>query len=109
MKKSRKASIVLDPLQELFDLYNAGKVPKSQFIEKVIPLLQDHRRQQIYYHLGQLVLNDAARYHVSSPHHHQLWGDAEAAYDAALRAKLALQPGQREKLDSFQFSEPGMT
>ena len=105
MGKSHKTRTVPNPLEDLIERYNEGQVPKPEFIEKVIPLIEHYRRQKIMYHLGLLVSNNPGRYHISSPHHHELWADAEAAYDATLKAKLALHPGLREKFESFPFSD----
>jgi hypothetical protein len=92
MKKTCKAPVGLNPVQDLIDLYNDGKVPKAEFIEKVIPLMRKHREEQIFCHLLELIQNNPERYHISSPHAQELWGDAEAVYDALQGARLAFQP-----------------
>ena len=92
MKKSYKKPVGLNPVQDLIDLYNEGKVPKAEFIEKVIPLMRKQREEQIFCHLIELIESDPVRYHISSPHAQELWGDAEAIYDALQGTRLAYQP-----------------
>lgn len=49
--------------------------------------------------MGQLASGSPERYHISSPHHRELWTDAEAAYDAKITAELAAKPSVRKAVE----------
>jgi hypothetical protein len=86
-------------LQELVDLYNDSKISIEELTEKAIPLLEQQRASQIFYFMGQLASDSPQRYHISSPHHGDLWRDAIAAYDAKTAAELATKPSVRMKIE----------
>jgi hypothetical protein len=86
-------------LDQLIDLYNDKKISAEELTEKAIPLLERQRKSWIFHFMGQLASDSPQRYHISSPHHGDLWHDAVAAYDAKLTAQLAARPSVRIQVE----------
>ncbi len=86
-------------LIELVDSYNSGRMSVEDFAKSSIPLLAAHRQEGIICFVMKLVGDHPNRYRVGSPYHARLWAEAEAAYDADIRARLASQPAVLEKLE----------
>ncbi len=93
-KKIKPAS-----LQDHLDLYNDGKMTVEELTEKAIPLLVQRRQQWIFHFMMKLISDRPAHYHISSPHHASLWGDAVVAYDAKIAADLAANPSIRIQVE----------
>ena len=99
MGKSSLSKTKPPTLQQLVDLFNDKKISVEELTEKAIPLLERQRLSWIYHFMGQLASDSPDRYHISSPHHKELWNDAVAAYDAKITAQLAASPSVRIKLE----------
>ena len=99
MGKSSCRKIKPPTLQDHLDLYNDGKMTVEELSEKAIPLLVHQRKQWMCHFAGKLAFDSPERYHIGSPHHADLWNDAEAAYDAKMKAYLAATPSVRLKVE----------
>jgi hypothetical protein len=98
MKNTHKRPVGLNPLQDLFDLYNEGKLLKSEFIKKVIPLIARYRREQIFCLMLELIVNDPTRYQISISHHDELLAKAEAIFDASQGMERMFRLDQSEEV-----------
>jgi len=99
MSTSSLAKNMPPTLDQLIDLFNERKISAEELAKKATPLLLELRQNGIMDVMLNLAEENPERYHISSPHHENLWSDAEAAYDAKIAAELAAKPGLRIKVE----------
>jgi hypothetical protein len=99
MKTTPSRNVEPASLQDILDLYNNGTITVEELLQDGLPLLERWRSERILCCAVSLISGNPGRYHVSSPHHPELWKDAIKAHEAEIDAELAKRPGARQKIE----------